>query len=529
MIGERLGKWIIFKELGRGGMGRVYLAQEELTGRQAALKVLAAELAVEAGFLYRFQREIATLGTLDHPNIVRFFEAGHENGLYYYAMEYVEGQNLEEIMEAKGRLPWNEVLDVAEKLSRALRHVHDHGVVHRDLKPSNILRTADGTIKLTDFGIAKVFASTHLTATGGVVGSAEYISPEQAAGKGVGKRSDLYCLGAVLYTLLTGRPPFAGTSYIELLHKHRYNQCDRPQRLVPEIPYEVDELVCQLLEKDPDKRPRDCFVFSKQLASLRNRLERKTHLTQPGHADAPTQASNTVFENFDGPATLMSRLMRAEIAQHQHGGWVSRFFNHPLVLVALLGLCIGILVWTFWPLDEQALYEHGAQMMASARLADMEAAWSEYLEPLQRRFPDHPYRAEVERFRAKLEAGRAPLPSEAQRLYRQGVQRLQQGDVTGARQIWRNLSAVFRGVDAEREGVEQAEQALVALERELQAPERWTAVRAALTRAAQFQAEGRPNEAERIWQAVEELYRADPSAAAILREVHQARMRASKG
>src|SRR5262245_59487192 len=169
MIGDRLGKWVIYKELGRGGMGRVYLAQEEIGGRQAALKVLAAELAQDAGFLHRFQREIEALSRLDHPGLVRFYESGLENGLYFYAMEYVEGENLEGLLLEQGRLPWKDVLDIALQICPALKHVHDHGVIHRDLKPPNILRATGGQIKLTDFGIAKVFASTHLTATGGVV------------------------------------------------------------------------------------------------------------------------------------------------------------------------------------------------------------------------------------------------------------------------------------------------------------------------------------------------------------------------
>src|SRR5271170_2892418 len=124
MIGERLGKWVIYKELGRGGMGRVYLAQEEIGGRQAALKVLSAELAQDAGFLHRFQREIETLRQLDHPHIVRFFEAAYENGLYFYAMEYVAGQSLEQALEEQDRLPWKEVLDIALQICPALKHVH---------------------------------------------------------------------------------------------------------------------------------------------------------------------------------------------------------------------------------------------------------------------------------------------------------------------------------------------------------------------------------------------------------------------
>src|SRR5271167_1084308 len=130
---------------------------------------------------------------------------------------------------------------MALQVCPALKHVHDHGVIHRDLKPANILRTAAGVVKLTDFGIAKVFAQGHLTSTGGVVGTAEYLSPEQAAGKPVSKRSDLYSLGAVLYTLLTGRPPFKGESFVDLLHKHRYAQFDPPGTVIPELPREIDE------------------------------------------------------------------------------------------------------------------------------------------------------------------------------------------------------------------------------------------------------------------------------------------------
>src|SRR5437660_5351864 len=302
MIGARLGKWILDKELGRGGMGRVYMAHEESNGNLAALKVLAAELAQETGFLKRFQREIEVLSQLSHPNIVQFYESGMQEGLFYYAMEYVAGENYEQLLLQHGRLPWKEVLHAALQVCPALKHAHDRGIVHRDIKPPNLLRTPAGVIKLTDFGIAKVFAARHLTNTGGVVGTAEYLSPEQAQGKQATKRSDLYSLGVVLYHLLTGRPPFEGKSTPELLHKHAYGQFDRPIKLVLDLPHDLDDVVCQLLEKDPSRRPPDGLVLQRQLDSIRRKLERKSQHTLAPTSDAATVADNREPDpNVDQP------------------------------------------------------------------------------------------------------------------------------------------------------------------------------------------------------------------------------------
>src|SRR5262249_38699931 len=158
--------------------------------RLAAVKVLAAELTTHAGAVHRFRREIDVLRALDHPNIVHLLDSGTHEGLFYYVMEYVEGRDFADLLEQSGRLPGSEVLDVACQDCAALRHAHDHGVIHRDLKPSNLLRGADGRVRLTDFGIAHVFAGKHLTRPGSVVGTAEYLSPEQAEGKPATRRSD---------------------------------------------------------------------------------------------------------------------------------------------------------------------------------------------------------------------------------------------------------------------------------------------------------------------------------------------------
>jgi serine/threonine-protein kinase len=527
MIGERLGKWAIFKELGRGGMGSVYLAQEEVTGRTAALKVLAADLAQDVGFLQRFQGEIETLSKLDHPSIVRFYEAGYENGLHFFAMEYVDGQSLEKVLNEQGRLNWPEVLDIALKVCSALRHVHDSGVIHRDIKPPNILRTADGVVKLTDFGIARIFASRHLTATGGVVGTAEFLSPEQAAGKPVTKRSDIYSLGVVLYMLLTGRAPFEGTSFLDLLHKHRYAQFDKPGRFVPEIPYEIDELVCELLEKEPDKRPPDCLVLARKIENIRRRLARKNNLTSLG-GDEATIAENRVdrlpLDSRPGPATLMSRLVRNELDSQNQGGLISRMFNSAFVLVPLFVLCVGTIVYAFWPASAESLYNHGSQAMeSSSNVRDWEHAWEEYFEPLNTRYPDHPYKEQVEAYRSKIDAKRSPFMSEPQRIYLQGEARLKDGDLAGAQKTWQNLLLVFGDDEKEKTWVVKAVKGLEKLDEEGKRKDRWQNVRPALEKAARLARENNRADAMKIWTAIQALYHDDPFAQdTILVEVKQA-------
>ena len=494
MIGTQLGKWIIDKELGRGGMGQVYLAHEDASvvpgGRQAAVKVLAPELAQEAGFVERFQREIDTLKQLSHPHIVRFYDSGYQDGRYFYAMEYVQGSNFEDVVRERGRLPWKEVLDIALQISPALKHAHDHGVIHRDIKPQNLLRAADGTAKLTDFGIAKVFAAKQLTATGGLVGTAEYLSPEQAAGKPVSNRSDLYSFGVVLYLLLTGRPPFAGRSVLDLLHKHRFGQFDAPQRVVPDIPLELDKIVCGLLEKEPASRPANGQILQRQLEVLRSKIERREqhtidslHIDQT-QADDDLQSKETPRPDGAGPATLMSRLMRRELVSQQRGGPINQLLNNPVVLVAMFAACVALIVWGVW------------------------------LRPRSEEAPSAP-----------TEAG---LVSEAQRFYEQGRRLKREGDPFGARAVWHNLVRSFQGIDGEQEWVNRAEKELARLQDLPGEEHRWASVHQALERARDLRDHGKRQEAEEVWQGIEGLYRDNASAREILQEVQRDRAAATR-
>jgi serine/threonine-protein kinase len=436
-------------------------------------------------------------------------------------MEYVAGPSFEALLHGRGRLPWREALDLAVQVTPALKHAHDHGVIHRDLKPSNLLRSPDGEIKLTDFGIASLFASRHLTVTGGVVGTAEYLSPEQAAGKPVTPRSDLYALGVVLYTLVTGRTPFVGEA-VDLLHKHRFAQFERPARLVPELPPDFEEVICQLLEKDPARRPPDAGVLFRRLDGLRRRLDFKE-----AQAQQPTQLDLSGLQAGEGPATLMSRLMRAELERQKHGGPVQRFVNRPLVLVVLFLLCVGGIVWAFWPPSPERLFARGAELMASEDPDDWYKAWDKYLDRLAEKYPD--YRAEeVAAFRHQYDernaqqkaaqaARHAGPMSEAQWFYQEGVRMRQRGNEAGARILWQALTDAFREVPSEGPWVRLAEKELGREDPGDAARREWKPVRDAVRKAQELRQQGKDRQADAILDGLRKLYGGDEQADAILK------------
>ncbi|KKL63144.1 hypothetical protein LCGC14_2178040 [marine sediment metagenome] len=223
---EQLGPYRIVRELGRGGMGTVFQGVNLETDEPAAVKLLAAPLAAEEGFRDRFEAEIEVLRKLSHPNIVRLFGFGQQDQQLFYAMELVDGRSLEDEFGRGRRFDWREVTQIGIEMCRALRHAHDRGVIHRDIKPGNLLLSAEGQVKLSDFGIARLFGNSRHTVVGSVMGTAEFMAPEQAEGQPTGPRSDLYSLGAVLYVLLTRRQLFQAGSLREMLHKQRREKPD---------------------------------------------------------------------------------------------------------------------------------------------------------------------------------------------------------------------------------------------------------------------------------------------------------------
>ncbi len=235
-------------------MGSVYAATDSNTTQRVAVKALTPHLALADGFRERFEAEIETLKTLRHDGIVRLYGYGEQDGILFYSMELVDGTSLEDELKAGRRFNWREVTTIGIQLALALKHAHDHGVVHRDIKPANILLYGDDHVKLADFGIARLFGSSQLTTAGGVLGTADYMSPEQADGRPVTARCDQYSLGGVMYALLAGRPPFRAKNLPQMLQLQRFAEPEPVRRYAPDTPAELERVIMQLLAKDPADR-----------------------------------------------------------------------------------------------------------------------------------------------------------------------------------------------------------------------------------------------------------------------------------
>lgn len=270
----RLGPYVIEKPLGKGGMGTVYAASDPQTGQQVAIKALSPHLAAAEGFRERFEAEIESLKTLRHDGIVRLFGYGEQDGVLFYSMELVDGISLEEELRAGRRFNWREVSNIAIQVSLALKHAHDHGIVHRDIKPANILLTKEERVKLADFGIARLFGMTSLTTAGGVLGTADYMSPEQADGRPVTARCDQYSLGGVMYALLAGRPPFRAKNLPQMLQLQRFANPEPVRRYAPDTPEQLESVITQLLAKEPSARFPNTQVLARHLQAMVNALTR---------------------------------------------------------------------------------------------------------------------------------------------------------------------------------------------------------------------------------------------------------------
>jgi eukaryotic-like serine/threonine-protein kinase len=290
------GRYRVVRKLGSGGMADVYLAEDQELGRRVAIKILNDRFANDELFVERFRREAKNAAGLSHSNIVSIYDRGETDGTYYIAMEYMDGRSLKELI-VRDTVPVPVAIAYTRQILAALRFAHRHGIVHRDVKPHNVLVDPEGRLKVTDFGIARAGPS-QMTEAGAIIGTAQYLSPEQARGAPVDQRSDLYSLGVVLYELLTGVVPFTGDTPVEIAMKHLSAVPEPPSRKRPDVPRELDLVVLRALAKNPEDRYASADEMDADLA----RVERGLRVSQE-----TAEAATAVLSGVGLDATTVSR------------------------------------------------------------------------------------------------------------------------------------------------------------------------------------------------------------------------------
>jgi serine/threonine-protein kinase len=302
------GRYRVERELGRGGMAKVYKGEDTVLGRTVAIKVLAPQFADDPNFVTRFRREAQAAARISNQTIVSVFDTGSDDGVHFIVMEYVEGRTLAEYLAGGGRIMPERSIDVAIEVCRALEAAHAQGVIHRDIKPGNIMLDSRGDVKVTDFGIARVVSTAETVAqTAAILGTASYLSPEQAQGQPVDGRTDIYSLGCVLFEMLTGRAPFQGDSPVAVASKHVLEQPVSPSKLNRDVSPDLDAVVLRALAKNPANRYQSAEEFRADLERVRRGLPveatpllpASVGTTQVIHRDA--SARTAVLPHTGGP------------------------------------------------------------------------------------------------------------------------------------------------------------------------------------------------------------------------------------
>src|SRR5262245_34334005 len=291
MIGELLaGRYELQAIAGSGGMSSVYRARDAVLERTAAIKILHEHLSADREYVERFRREARALAQLNHPNIVTVIDRGEFEGRQFIVFQHVEGENLKELVEREGQLPVDQALALVQQVARGLAFAHDHGVVHRDVKPHNVLIDEDGVAKVTDFGIARSLEpGDGLTETGALLGTSEYIAPEQASGARVDERSDQYSLAVVLHELLTGKPPYTGDNFMAVAMKHIQEPVPSVREARPDVSPRLDGIGARAMAKRPEDRWPSTEAMMAALEAARVGTE-STPVPETRHDDGATES-----------------------------------------------------------------------------------------------------------------------------------------------------------------------------------------------------------------------------------------------
>ncbi len=308
------GRYHIVEELGKGGMGRVYRAIDRKLNEEVALKLIRPEIALDERTLERFQNELKIARKISHRHVGRMYELMEEKGVHFITMEYVAGQDLRGLIRQTGQLTARKAVSIATQILGGLAEAHRLGVVHRDLKPSNIIIDREGSARIIDFGIARTAATKGKTGEGAIIGTPEYMAPEQVEGKPVDQRADIYALGVILFEMVTGRPPFEGETPLAVAVKHKTDPPPDPREIAPQIPDELGRVILRSLEKDRDKRYQTSEEFLAALAAIDEALP-KTERTAPTRKPATSKRITVEFtpKKLVVPAVALAVLVLAAI------------------------------------------------------------------------------------------------------------------------------------------------------------------------------------------------------------------------
>ncbi len=479
---QQLGSFQLGDRIGSGAMGVVYRATHTKTGIPAAVKVITAPEASQAGrsgAADRFEREAEILQQFRHPGIVRFLAVGRSKGTRYIAMEFVEGQTLEQLLLEHQAIEWPKVVDVGTQVCDALEYAHDRGVVHRDLKPSNLMITADGVVKLTDFGVAKDLDATALTSPGKTVGTAAYMAPEQIRGSTqISHKIDLYALGCVLYQMLTGDLPFKGTNAAALMNGHLNVPAPRASEKAPQIPRALDDLILRMMAKEPQQRPWDAAAVAQELRALQGMLTRgepiKLVFGPPYLSDPSGRSESAQVELQQNPAAQATKAStlagtnprtntdRKKKKKGTTQGWQLPSLTTLLLAASAIGL-VGLIIYLLQPPSADQLFEQARPLMESDDLVQWQDADRRYLGEFERRFPTDPRVSRIQelrdrillsktRARARLLTSISKPQNDAETAYLEALKRAEDADHQGfenlAAETWNRLQMNY--IEAEK-------------------------------------------------------------------------------
>jgi eukaryotic-like serine/threonine-protein kinase len=503
---RRVGPFELERKLGVGGMGVVYLATYLKNGRKMAVKVLAPEMSADGRLLRRFLREMAILSRLRHPHIVRYYGGGKDKTQHFYAMEFMDGGSVEQMLKKKGRFTWEETINYSRQVALALEYAHNHGIIHRDLKPANLFLGKDGLVKLGDFGIARDTQATALTAAGRTVGTYAYMAPEQISGKPpVSRKTDLYALGCVMFEMLTGKPPFNAPTAAEMLFAHLEEEPPQVTSAVPDCPVCVERLVSKLLEKDPEERYYDALALQVALDEVTQKV-----------TEERTAAQQTVAGNGAG-ATIAGVLPGQTSATKKKKKKKKKFvpvYERTWFLGILLALLILGIIWGGWPRSEKQVFAQ-AQKLQSADPPDLLGAKERYSRLLTSPEFGEQAREEVDKIDMELTENQAiksmrlnrDPQSEAERLYIDALRFEQFKDRITALARYRSLVELLKDREEDRKWVNLAQKKIKDIEESGgKQQDVISLVNDNLKRADDLVTKGERLEAEKIWNGVVTLY-----------------------